>query len=166
MATSKVNSYERKAGISSEDVEIVNGDRSFSIDDTASGKDILGQMEISTDKVYANEDLEREAFMAQELEVHIMDAGSEDDPQFVEVTVNGDYRLARRGDTVTLKRYHVAVLAQGKELRMRQVKIVNPDGSMGYEEKMVSKQTYPFSVIHDPAGRKGSDWLRQQLRNP
>lgn len=166
MATSKVNSYERKAGISSEDVEIVNGDRTFSIDDTASGKDILGTMEISTDKVYANEDLEREAFMAQELEVHIMDAGSEDDPQFVEVTVNGDYRLARRGDTVTLKRYHVAVLAQGKELRMRQVKIVNPDGSMGYEEKMVSKQTYPFSVIHDPAGRKGSDWLRQQLRNP
>ena len=101
----------------------------------------------------------------KELEVQLADAGSEDENQYAEVKVNGDYRICFRGDIIRMRRYHVEALAHAKELRMKQTRIVNADGSMGYQEKMVSKQTYPFSVIHDPAGRKGADWLRGQLQN-
>lgn len=162
----RVNTYERKGALSSDDVEVINPEQKFSIDDTAKGHNPLHSgLDISTDKMYSPSDISFEAFMAQEIEVHLADPASEDENQFAEVTVNGDYKLIRRGETATLKRSHVAVLAQAKELRMKQTRIVNPDGSMGYQEKMVSRLTYPFSVIHDPAGRKGSDWLRQQLQN-
>lgn len=163
----RVNSYERKGGLSSEEVEIVNGEHKFTMEDTAKGINPMTQtQEISTDKIYANADLEREAFMAQVLEVQLQEAGSEDENQYAEINVNGDYRIIRRGDIGFLKRYHVAVLAQAKEMRLSQKKVVAADGSMGYEERLVSRQTYPFTVIHDPAGRKGTDWLRQQLQNP
>lgn len=169
VAYSRINTpkMERQGQLSSEDVEIVNPEVKFSMEDTAKGYNPLHDSAvIATDKIYKNEDLEREAFMAETLELHLMEAGSDDEPQFVEVRVNGDYRLGVRGATCFMKRYHVAVLCQAKEQRLQQKKIVNPDGSMGYQETMVSRQTYPFTVINDPSGRKGSDWLRQQLQNP
>lgn len=164
----RVNSYERKGGLSSDEVDIVNPEMKFSMEDTANGRNPMTTpaQEISTDKVYKNEDLEREAFMAQVLEVQLQEAGSDEENQYAEVNVNGDYRIIRRGDIGMLKRYHVAVLAQAKEQRLVQKKVVAPDGSMAYEERLVARQTYPFTVIHDPAGRKGTDWLRQQLANP
>jgi len=160
----KVNSYERK-GFAAEDVEIVNPASSVDMAAGRRGEDPIGNIEIATDKIISNSQLEMEKFMADELEVQLLDSGSEDENQFVEVKVNNMGYIARRGDVVNMKRCHVAVLAQAKELRLKQVKIVNPDGSMGYNEQMVSKLTYPFTIVHDPAGRKGSDWLRQQLQN-
>lgn len=159
--------HERQGQLDADEVEIVNPEVKFSMEDTARGYNPLHDAAvIATDKIYANEELEREKFMAEDLEIHLLDAGSDDEPQFVEVRVNGDYRMGVRGATCFMKRYHVAVLCQAKEQRLQQKKIVNPDGSMGYQETMVSRQTYPFTVIHDPSGRKGSDWLRQQLKNP
>lgn len=166
MATGqRVNSYERKSGLNSDEVGVDGGEIDVSVSRGVTGDILMNSMEIATDKVLSPSDLGFEAFMAQELEVQISDSGGEDENQYAEVTVNGDRRCIRRGDTGFLKRYHVEVLAQGKEMRLKQVKVVNPDGSMGYEEKMVPKVTYPFTVIHDPAGKRGSDWLRLQLRN-
>lgn len=155
---------ERKS-FASEDVEIVQPEMAVDMAAGRRGDDPIGNIEINTDKVYSNAALEQERFMADELEVQLLDAGSEDENQWVEVKVNGMGYVARRGDVVTMRRSHVAVLAQAKELRLKQVKTTAPDGSMGYTETMVAKLTYPFSIIHDPAGRKGSDWLRQQLQN-
>jgi hypothetical protein len=166
MATQpRTNSFERKAGLNSDDVGIEGGEVDVSVGRGQTGDILMNQVEISTDKVLSAGDLGFEAFMAQELEVQMSDSGGEDENQYAEITVNGDRRCIRRGDIGFLKRYHVEVLAQGKEMRLKQVKVVNPDGSMGYEEKMVPKVTYPFTVIHDPAGKRGSDWLRLQLRN-
>ena len=160
----KVNSYERK-GFSSEEVEIISPEIKVDVEAGRRGEDPIGNIEIATDKIINNSQLEMERFMADELEVQLLESGSEDENQFVEVKVNGLGYVARRGDIVTMKRCHVAVLAQAKELRLKQVKVVNPDGSMGYNETMVSKLTYPFSIIHDPAGLNCSDWLRQQMQN-
>lgn len=162
MATRRVNSYERQGAIDSQDVEIHNAETKVTMDDTRAGRDVLGGVEIEVPR--ASVDLSQEQFMAQELEVQLADAGSEDENQFVEVQVNGDYRMGRRGDIINLKRYHVEVLANAKEMRMKQTRIVQPDGSMGYEERMVTRQTYPFSVINDPSGRKGAEWLRSRLQ--
>jgi hypothetical protein len=161
-------SYERKAGIASEEVEIVNGERKFSMEDTANGGIPVSvtSPEIALDRVVSTSQLDYEKFMAEVLEVQLQEPGTEEENQFAEINVNGDYKMIRRGDIGFLKRYHVAILAQAKEQRLQQKKIVNADGSMGYEERLVARQAYPFTVIHDPSGRKGTDWLRQQLANP
>jgi hypothetical protein len=158
--------HERMGGIDADSIEIVNPETKFSMDDTARCHNPMHESIIATDKIISNKQLDDERFMAEELEIHLMEPGSDDEPQFVEVRVNGDYRMGVRGNTLFLKRYHVAVLAQAKEQRLQQKKIVNADGSMGYQEAMVSRPTYPFSVIHDPSGKKGSDWLRQQMKAP
>lgn len=164
MATGKVNSYERKGQLASGDVEIINGEGKLDIKAALAGLDPLASMEVDLEKMPTPKELSEEQFFAQELEVQISDSGSEDDNQYAEVTVNGMHRIIKRGESGMLPRSHVAVLADAKELRLKQMKIVNPDGSMGYEERMISKLTYPFTVIHDPAGRRGADWIKSKLQ--
>ena len=165
MPGQKVNTYERQRTLDSDDVEIVNSVEKVSIEDTQAGK-IAGGIEIDTEQVIRTEQLEFEKFMRDELEVHIGETQNENDPAFVELNVNGDYRMIVRGDTAKLRRYHVAVLAQAKQSRVRQKKIVNSDGSMGFVEENVLSLTYPFSIINDPNPKQGAPWLKQILSNP
>lgn len=158
--TDKINTYERKRGVSSEDVEIVNKVQ-------PAAQATKGGHEIDTDKVISTDQLDQEAFMRDELEIILMEPQNENDAQFCEVNVNGDYRLLlRNGEPQKLRRYHVAVLAQAKQSRVRQKKIVQPDGSMGFQEESVLSLTYPFSVSHDPNPKHGAPWLRKMLSNP
>lgn len=160
--TDKINSYERKrGGVSSEDVEIVNRVQ------PAAEATKAGGVEIDTDRVISTDALDQEAFMRDEMEIILMEPSNESDPQFCEVNVNGDYRmLMRNGEPQRVRRYHVAVLAQAKQSRVRQKKIISPDGSMGYQEENVLSLTYPFSVLTDPHPKQGAPWLRQMLANP
>jgi hypothetical protein len=158
--TDKINSYERKRGISSDDVEIVNKVQ-------PAAEVSKGAHEIDTDRVISTAALDEEAFMRDELEVILMEPSNENDAQFCEVNVNGDYRLLmRNGEPQKLRRYHVAVLAQAKQSRVRQKKIVNQDGSMGFQEDNVLSLTYPFQISHDPNPKHGAPWLRKMLANP
>lgn len=146
---------------------IKGGEHRFTINDTGTGTPVgIPDKAIEVVKAYTPADAEFDAFMCQTLEVQVHDAGSEDEPQFAEITVNGDHVVARRGDITFMKRYHVAVLAQAKTARIRQDKKLHADGSMTYEECSVLKMTYPFSVIEDPAGRRGSAWLRPLMASP
>lgn len=158
--TDKINTYERKRGVSSEDVEIFN-----KVQPAADA--VKGGHEIDTDKVYSSGQLDEETFMRDEMEIILMEPGNENDAQFCEVNVNGDYKLLmRNGEPQRLRRYHVAVLAQAKQSRVRQKKIMNSDGSMGFQEENVLSLTYPFSVAHDPNPKQGAPWLRKMLSNP
>lgn len=157
---SKINSYERNRGVASEDVEITNRVT------PASEASKPGGVEIDTDRVIRADQLDEEAFMRDELEVFFNDPGNENEPSFVEVNVNGDYRMVMRGDTAKLRRYHVAVLANAKQSRVRQKKIVNSDGSMGFQEENVLSLTYPFQVMHDPNPKVGAPWLKKMLAQP
>jgi hypothetical protein len=161
----RTNTYERKPTLDSQNVEIHKGVEKVDTAALAAGA-TLGGIEIDTDKILRTDQLDQEAFMRDELEVFFNEPQNENDPAFVEVNVNGDYRLAVRGDTVKLRRYHVAVLAQAKQSRVRQKKIVNPDGSMGFQEEQVLSLTYPFQVMNDPRPKEGSAWLKQLLSNP
>lgn len=165
MAGTRVNSYERQGTIDSEDVDIVGKVQTSSIADTAAGQ-TGPAIEVDMDRIYSTQQLDNEKFMRDELEVHFHEPQSENDPAFVEVNVNGDYKMAVRGDTVKLRRYHVAVLAQAKQSRVRQRKIVNADGSMAFVEENVLSLSYPFSVTHDPNPKRGAPWLKQMLSNP
>lgn len=157
---SKVNSYERNRGVDSNEVEIVN--QVTDAKDAMSAKGI----EIDTDRVISTDAIDQEAFMRDELEVFFNEPSNENEAAFVEVNVNGDYRMVIRGNTAVLRRYHVAVLAQAKQSRVRQKKIVAPDGSMGFQEESVLALTYPFQVMHDPNPKAGVPWLKKMLSNP
>lgn len=158
---SKTNSYERQRTLDSSDVKIENEVT------PAAQASAPGGHEIDNDRVIRADQLDEEAFMRDELEIILMEPGNEHEPQFAEVNVNGDYRLLmRNGDIQKVRRYHVAVLAQAKQSRVRQKKIVNPDGSMGFQEENVLSLVYPFQVSHDPNPKVGAPWLRKMLSNP
>ena len=163
--TNRVNTYERTKSIDSGDIDIVNAVETSSIQDTADGKQSKGIL-IDTDQVIRADDLDYEKFMRDELEVFVAEPNNENDPQFVEVNVNGDYKLIVRGDTVKLRRYHVAVLAQAKQSRVSQRKIVNADGSIGYMEENKLSLVYPFQIQFDPNLKRGAPWIKQMLSNP
>jgi hypothetical protein len=156
----KPTTYERKPTIDSQNVDIVN--RVQSVEDAKSARGV----EIDTDRVISTDAIDQEDFMRDELTVFVQEPNNENDPAFVEVNVNGDYKLIVRGNEAKLKRYHVAVLATAKQSRLRQRKIVNPDGSMGFAEENVLSLTYPFQVMHDPRPKQGAPWLRQLLQTP
>jgi hypothetical protein len=161
MASKMISSYERNRSVASEDVDIVNRVT------PAAEASSPGGIEIDTDRVYHADQLNEEAFMREEMEIILMEPGNENDAQFCEVNVNGDYKmLLRNGEPHRVRRYHVAVLAQAKQSRVRQKKIVNQDGSMGFVEENVLSLVYPFSVSHDPNPKHGSPWLRKLLSNP
>ena len=161
MSNKPVNSYERKKTIESNDVAIVG-----EVQDVKEALGTAGHT-VDTDRVISTDQLDRESFMRDEMEVILMEPNNENEAQFCEVNVNGDYRLLlRNGEPQKLRRYHVAVLAQAKQSRVRQKKIVQPDGSMGFQEENVLSLTYPFSVLHDPNPKQGAPWLRQMLANP
>lgn len=157
----RINSYERKRGPDSNEVEITGGGIE-SVADAKSGRGI----EIDTDRVISTDALDQEAFMRDELEVFFNEPVNENEASFVEVNVNGDYRMVVRGNTAKLRRYHVAVLAAAKQSRVRQKKIVAPDGSMGFQEESVLSLTYPFQVMNDPNPKQGAPWLKKLLQQP
>lgn len=157
---SRVNSYERNKTLSSEEIPIF-GEVSPAAEATKPGG-----VQIDTDRVLRTDALEQEAFMRDELEVFFNEPGNEHEPGVVEVNVNGDYRMAVRGETAKMRRYHIAVIASAKQSRVRQKKIVNADGSMGFQEENVLSLTYPFQITHDPNPKLGGPWLKKLLSQP
>jgi hypothetical protein len=161
----QTNTYERKGAVDAPAVDIQKAVVHTSIADTAAGNNPLTRP-VEVEPFADNDRFEQEKFMREPVEIHVHEAPDENAPQFVEVTVNGDYRLLHRGATAIVPRSHVGVLCDAKEGRLEQQKVTNNDGSMGYKERVVTKLTYPFSVIHDPSGAKGAAWLRQKLNSP
>lgn len=155
----------RQTSMDSHDVAIEGGEQEFSL----GAGDAMRAFEpgdIDTDPVISKAELDLEVFMHDKISIDLHEPQNEDEAQFAEVTVNGDRRVALRGTSVTWPRKHIAVLAAAKVMRVTQQKIVNPDGSMGYQEMTKSALAYPFRLNHDPRGRMGADWLKQQLANP
>jgi hypothetical protein len=110
------------------------------------------------------EHLATEKFWQEPIEVLLADPGSEDEHQFVEITVNGERVCGRRGEPMRMKRCHLAVLAGAKTQAVVQKKVTHQDGSTGYEERFVLRPLYPFQVTSD-ANPVGQKWLRQLLQN-
>jgi hypothetical protein len=110
---------------------------------------------------------EQEQFMNDMIEVNFAEAANPDiETPVVEITVNNKYFFARRGETKLIPRYFLEVLARSKVMRVRTERKVAPDGSETMEPKITYTPCYPFTVISDPAGKKGIDWLRTILAQP
>lgn len=148
--------------IESNEVEIDNAVRTSSIEDTAAGRaDSAG---IVTEPI-GSIDLSMEAFMAQPIDVMLMEPTDPNEELFAQVTVNGIYKLIPRdGNVYTIPRSHVEALCNAKPQRISQRKTVTGDGEMIYQEQKRTGFAYPFSVVSDPAGIRGQEWLRSKLK--
>lgn len=148
--------------LASHDVAIDGAEKEFSIGQSI---DVVLKQEFDPEPAVNMDAMALEKFMHDPIELILNDPANEEEAPFAEVTVNGDRRvLWRNGDvSITLPRKHVEVLAHAKTSRVKQEKIVAADGSMGYVDKVVTTLAYPFTVVGDPAGMRGRDWLKKQL---
>lgn len=110
---------------------------------------------------------ERERFMHDMIEVYFAEPVNEDiETPVVEVTVNGRYFYAKRGDTKTIPRYALEVLARSKLMRVKTERKVDHEGAETMVPKTIYSPCYPFQVISDPAGKNGVEWLRNIMAQP
>lgn len=158
---------EVRPGPASDQVKIDNGVEDIDLKKGAETGLALasGGIEIDTERLGGSAQFEFEKFMHEIVTVQMMPQANENDHKFAEITVNGHYRCLMMGEQYDIPRTHLAVLAAAKSMRVEQEKTVNADGSMGFKEKAVLRQMYPFTVAHDPNPR-GAAWLMKLLKNP
>lgn len=77
---------------------------------------------------------------------------------------NGVPQYFYRGVPQQVKRKYVAILAACKEHAITTPEYTQGDGARATRIARTASLKYPFSVISDPAGKKGADWLRTLLR--
>lgn len=149
--------------VESSEVAIDNAEITTSINDTAAGRNVGGSGIVI--EPIATIDLSMEAFMAQPIDVMLMEPTDENEPLHAEVTVNGIYKIIPRdGNVYTIPRSHVEALCNAKPQRISQRKTVTGDGEMIYNELKRTGFAYPFSVVSDPSGARGQEWLRSKLK--
>jgi hypothetical protein len=78
----------------------------------------------------------------------------------VPVGVNGKVLYLQRGRQHTIARKFVEVLARARRVNYTTQDAVTPDGSHTMVMRSTTTLQYPFTVIHDPAGAVGIEWLR------
>jgi hypothetical protein len=163
-----INRYERKGQSTADGSDKIVG----GVEDVDHDKAAKTGMALSSDAIATDVDaridpskMSVEAFMAEELLITLHDRSHESEPNFVELNVNGDYRLLMRDSQLEqrVKRYHVALLAQAKTAIVTQKPHTDNEGFQSFREQVKLRLSYPFSVAHDPAGMKGRDWLRPLL---
>ena len=78
---------------------------------------------------------------------------------------NGVPQYFYRGVPQQVKRKYVAILAACKEHAISTPEYTQGDGARATRIARTASLKYPFSVISDPAGKRGADWLRSLLRS-
>lgn len=106
--------------------------------------------------------VELEAFMSDVLSIMIASNGADDETPSVAVGVNGTFIYLPRDEPIDVKRKYVEVLARAKKTDYDQTL----DHSLGERMNKLNQRhvlKYPFTVISDPAGGRGHQWLREIL---
>lgn len=154
--------YERKQMTESNEV-FSGSERDVSV--SKGLQDTTPEVEPVSAQMLANaEQMDRAKFMGEMLEVYLQDPMNDQDSKFCFVGVQGNCLWLKRGGTYQIPRSHVEVLARAKAGRIVQTRQTASDGSQSYVEKEVLNLQYPFTVISDPSGQKGSAWLRAILK--
>lgn len=99
------------------------------------------------------------AFNEEVLTIRIEPLREKNPPKMIDVYVMGRAEWIPVGQPYKVKRKYVDVLARCKPIGVTtQVGTTNDENPENRIVRSVSSQ-YPFSVIHDPSGAKGADWL-------
>lgn len=101
------------------------------------------------------------AFMEEQVTIQLHDPQDNNPEPIVPVGVNGKVLYLRRGQQHTLPRKYIEVLARARRVNYRTEEGRAADGSMTTVLKTTTTMQYPFTVIHDPSGDKGIEWLKR-----
>lgn len=101
------------------------------------------------------------AFMEEQVTIQLHDPQDNNPEPIVPVGVNGKVLYLRRGQQHTLPRKYIEVLARARRVNYRTEEGRAADGSMTTILKATTTMQYPFTVIHDPSGDKGIEWLKR-----
>ena len=104
------------------------------------------------------------AFMEEPIEVIVAESTDERAENPIFTAVNGVTQFFWRGQPQTVKRKYIEVLARAKQTDVRTNVMQQHAGAEPINR--IDKTTalkYPFQIISDPSGRKGSDWLKRIL---
>lgn len=82
--------------------------------------------------------------------------------QIVSTAVQGRTQNFIRGQSVTVKRKFVEVLARAKPVNFRNEEYVNSEGDKAFRWPSTTGLLYPFQIDHD-ANPNGRAWLRKIL---
>lgn len=104
------------------------------------------------------------AFAEEQIEVMLHESTDTNAENPVFTACNGVNQYFYRGVPQRVKRKYVAILASCKEHNIKTQEYTQPDGARAIRVVRTSSLKYPFSVISDPAGKKGADWLRSLLQ--
>lgn len=130
----------------------------FSVDDIGVSP---GAIEV-IDSVLTGDKIDIERFMAEKINVIVLESSDEADSEIVETWVNGRVQRFLRGVPQWVRRCYVEALARSKRTTYRQ----RLDERVGIQEfnQMRPNHTlaYPFTVLEDP-NPKGPAWLRGVL---
>lgn len=103
-------------------------------------------------------------FMEDVLTVMVHDSTNENDEPIPAVWNDGRAQYFIRGQQQEVKRKFVEVLARLKLTRYTQKLTKDALGNDTYINVPHTALRHPFSVIYDPAGAKGADWLKKVLK--
>lgn len=123
----------------------------------------LADMQVVQDLDGKRQWLEDTEFDKQKLIIMVQDTTEAGAEAVVQVGVNGVNQFFPRGVEVECKRMFVEGLARAKPQRVATTKLTQASEADQFKVTRHAALAYPFSVIYDPAGRKGGDWLRKIL---
>ncbi|HEY5799976.1 MAG TPA: hypothetical protein VIT92_07135 [Burkholderiaceae bacterium] len=102
------------------------------------------------------------AFMNEPVTIRISPTNDPTAAQIFPVGNNGQIEIFKRGETKTVARKFVDILASRKLTTFTQIRRQNAQGIMEDVQVPSSALMYDFSVMHDPHPR-GKDWLLSVL---
>jgi hypothetical protein len=104
-------------------------------------------------------------FMEEPVTIRIATSTDKNAEQVFELTINGRNEFFRRGETKTVARKYVDLLARLKVTSYTQNEVVNAEGEKQFVNVPHTGLKYDFAKIAD-ANPMGDDWLRATLAMP
>lgn len=105
---------------------------------------------------------ETEAFFEEKIEIMVHPSTDKSAEQVVQVWNNGRSQFFIRGQTNTVRRKFVEVLARAKQTAYTQEEYVDHLGAKAIRNVPHTALRYPFSIVRD-TNPKGADWLKKVL---
>jgi len=123
--------------------------------------DLVQEVEpVSADRL--SEKAAKLAFLEEKVEVMVHESADPNAEPIVETWVNGVAQRFIRGQTQTVRRKYVEVLARAKNTGIKTNEVMDHNGDRTTAIVKHTALKYPFSVIRDENPR-GAAWLKQVM---
>lgn len=115
-------------------------------------------------KVSSTKQMEMLAFLEEPVQILVLPSQNEQDPKYVQLSINGRSQYIMVDEPITVKRKYVRQLARMRKTKFRQQVTINPISGEPIN-RMIPRTAlrHNFTVLHD-ANPKGAAWLAKILK--